>query len=133
MQKDRIGTWEVSGLAVRCCVSGTVRIGKVSNRADDARTREVGPRRSSCEACEQSVEPLPAEAVAAAPAERRAGAKGNTHQQSTYRTQNQAACHRRWNAYGNLPSHTRGRSRMRESRTYGLGGGRVMKARPYRY
>src|SRR5437588_6215435 len=26
---------------------------------------------------------------------------------------------RRWNAYGNLPSHTRGGSRMRESRTYG--------------
>jgi hypothetical protein len=30
------------------------------------------------------------------------------------------ACHRRWNVYGNLsPSHTRGGSRMRESRTYG--------------
>src|SRR4051795_7497016 len=27
VQRDRIGTWEVSGLAVRCCVSGTVRIG----------------------------------------------------------------------------------------------------------
>src|SRR5437588_6742790 len=26
---------------------------------------------------------------------------------------------RLWNAYGNLPSHTRGGSRMRESRTYG--------------
>ena len=30
---DRIGTWEVSGLAVRCCVSGTVRIGKVRSRS----------------------------------------------------------------------------------------------------
>src|SRR4029079_10342079 len=33
------------------------------------------------------------------------------------------ACHRRWNAYGKwsptLPSHTRGGSRMRESRTSG--------------
>src|SRR5262249_60838535 len=30
------------------------------------------------------------------------------------------ACHRRWSAYGkHLPSHTRGGSRMRESRTYG--------------
>ena len=30
------------------------------------------------------------------------------------------ACHRRWSVYGNLsPSHTRGGSRMRESRTYG--------------
>src|SRR5262249_46718962 len=29
-------------------------------------------------------------------------------------------CHRRWNAYGkHWPSHTRGGSRMRESRTYG--------------
>ena len=26
--RDRIGTWEVSGLAVRCCVSGTIRIGR---------------------------------------------------------------------------------------------------------
>src|SRR5215813_11794724 len=30
------------------------------------------------------------------------------------------ACHRRWSVYGmSLPSHTRGGSRMRESRTYG--------------
>src|SRR5207253_4000725 len=30
------------------------------------------------------------------------------------------ACHRRWTAYGmSLPSHTRGGSRMRESRAYG--------------
>ena len=30
------------------------------------------------------------------------------------------ACHRRWSVYGKpLPSHTRGGSRMRESRTYG--------------
>jgi hypothetical protein len=29
VQRDRIGSWEVSRLAVRCCVSGTVRIGKV--------------------------------------------------------------------------------------------------------
>ena len=33
VQRDRIGTWEVSGLAVRCCVSGTVRIGKVRSRS----------------------------------------------------------------------------------------------------
>src|SRR5207253_7146150 len=30
------------------------------------------------------------------------------------------ACHRRWTAYGmSVPSHTRGGSRMRESRPYG--------------
>src|SRR5438552_5550588 len=28
VQRDRIGSWEVSRLAVRNCVSGTVRIGK---------------------------------------------------------------------------------------------------------
>jgi hypothetical protein len=28
-----------------------------------------------------------------------------------------SACHRRWNAYGKLPSHTRG------GRSYGVGGG----------
>jgi hypothetical protein len=33
MQRDRIGSWEVSRLAVRCCVSGTVRIGKVRSRS----------------------------------------------------------------------------------------------------
>ena len=34
------------------------------------------------------------------------------------------ACHRRWSAYGKqLPSYTRGGSRMRESRTYGSGRG----------
>ena len=33
VQRDRIGTWEVSGLAVRCCVSGTVRIGKVRSHS----------------------------------------------------------------------------------------------------
>src|SRR5262245_44014243 len=56
-------------------------------------------------------------ANAAEPVERRAGAKGNTHQQSTHWTQSQA---RGWSVYGmSLPSHTRGGSRMRESRMYG--------------
>ena len=52
--------------------------------------------------------------------ERRAGAKGNTHQHNTYWTQSQA---RVTNALERIrplsPSHTRGGSRMRESRTYG--------------
>ena len=33
VQRDRIGSWEVSRLAVRCCVSGMVRIGKVRSRS----------------------------------------------------------------------------------------------------
>jgi hypothetical protein len=47
-----------------------------------------------------------------------------------------AACHRRWNAYGKvqtaLPSHTRGGSRMLESRTYGSVRGALSNERPYR-
>src|SRR6185436_10079292 len=71
---------------------------------------------------------LPAEAsagaVAAVSVERRAGAKGNTHQQSTYWTQNQARVSQALERIRQLvPSHTRGRSRMRESRTYGSGRG----------
>ena len=46
------------------------------------------------------------------------------------------ACHRRWSAYGKvqnaLPSHTRGGSRMRESRTYGSVRGALSNERPYR-
>src|SRR5215470_5441866 len=57
---------------------------------------------------------------AAESVERRAGAKGNTHQHNTYWTQSQA---RVTNALERIrplsPSHTRGGSRMRESRTYG--------------
>src|SRR5262249_57955493 len=57
---------------------------------------------------------------AAESVERRAGAKGNTHQHNTYWTQSQA---RVTNALERIrplsPSYTRGGSRMRESRTYG--------------
>ena len=56
--------------------------------------------------------------------ERRAEAKGNASQQSTFRAQNredasQALERIRLTAHQQLPSHTRGGSRMRESRTYG--------------
>ena len=43
------------------------------------------------------------------------------------------ACHMRWSAYGkHSPSHTRGGSRMRESRTYGSVRGARGNSRPYR-
>src|SRR5215510_8920736 len=59
-------------------------------------------------------------ANAAESVERRAGAKGNTHQQSTYWTQSQVRVSQALARIRQLvPSHTRGRSRMRESRTYG--------------
>jgi hypothetical protein len=63
-------------------------------------------------------------AVAAVSVERRAGAKGNTHQQSTYWTQSQVRVSKALERIRRLvPLPTRGRSRMRESRTYGSGRG----------
>ena len=56
--------------------------------------------------------------------ERRAGAKGNTHQQSTHWTPSQARVSQALERIRRLvPLPTRGRSRMRESRTYGSGRG----------
>ena len=79
--------------------------------------------RSANKANEPTVE-ASAGANAAESVERRAGAKGNTHQQSTYWTQNQARVSQALERIRQLvPSHTRGRSRMRESRTYGSGRG----------
>src|SRR6516162_6749173 len=62
-------------------------------------------------------------AVAAVSVERRAGAKGNTHQQSTYWTQSQGRVSKALERIRRVPLPTRGRSRMRESRTYGSGRG----------
>ena len=69
--------------------------------------------------------------------ERRAEAKGNASQQSTFRAQNredasQALERIRLTAHQQLPSHTRGGSRMRESRTYGSVRGALSNERPYR-
>src|SRR6516165_8090454 len=65
-----------------------------------------------------------AEQSAAEPVERRAGAKGNTHQQSTYWTPSQVRVSQALERIRRLvPLPTRGRSRMRESRTYGSGRG----------
>src|SRR4029077_8861658 len=56
--------------------------------------------------------------------ERRTGAKGNTHKQSTHWTLSQVRVSQALARIRQLvPSHTRGRSRMRESRTYGSGWG----------
>ena len=70
--------------------------------------------------------------------ERRAEAKGNASQQSTFRAQNrgdasQALERIRLTAQmHSLPSDTRGGSRMRESRTYGSVRGALSNERPYR-
>src|SRR5215469_9026114 len=50
-QKDRVGTWEIPRLARASPL--LVRIGKGEPKADDERTREVGPSSSSYEAGEQ--------------------------------------------------------------------------------
>ncbi len=69
--------------------------------------------------------------------ERRAEAKGNASQQSTFRAQNredasQALERIRLTAHQQLPSPTRGGSRMRESRMYGSVRGALSNERPYR-
>jgi hypothetical protein len=65
-----------------------------------------------------------AEANAAEPLERRAGTTGNADQQSTCRAQNQArVSHALERIRQPVPSHTRGGSRVRESRTHGSGRG----------
>ena len=50
-QKDRVGTWEIPRSAR--AIPLLVRIGKGEPKADDERTREVGPSSSSYEAGEQ--------------------------------------------------------------------------------
>ena len=62
-------------------------------------------------------------ANAAESVERRAGAKGNTHQHNTYWTQSQARVTNALGVYGHFCRHTPSGSRMRESRTYGSGRG----------
>src|SRR6516225_6344268 len=65
-----------------------------------------------------------AAAVAAESVDRRAGAKGNTRQQSTCWAQNQARVSQALERIRQLlPSHTRSGSRVRESRTHGSGRG----------
>ena len=65
-----------------------------------------------------------AEQSAAELVERRAGTKGNASQQSTCRTQSRVSVSQALERIRQLvPSYTRGRSRMRESCTYGSGRG----------
>src|SRR5436189_4356467 len=75
-----------------------------------------------------------AELSAAELVEPRAGTKGNADQQSTCRTQSRIsvsqALERIRKVQNALPSHTRGGSRMRESRTYGSVRGALSNERP---
>src|SRR6266436_4419806 len=79
-----------------------------------------------------------AERSVAEPVEPRAGTKGNANQQHTGRTQSRETVSqvlariRQTARNSDLPSLTRGRSRMRESRTYGSVRGAGSNLRPYR-
>jgi putative ABC transport system substrate-binding protein len=80
-------------------------------------------------AAEQSV----AGQAAAEPVERRAETKGNADQQSTRRTQSRASVSQALDCMRQaLAVWTRGRSRMRESCTYGSVRGALSNERPYR-
>src|SRR6516162_3044237 len=71
---------------------------------------------------------------AAEPVERRAGTKGNASQQSTHRTQSRASVSQALERIRRaITVWTRGRSRMRASRTYGSVRGALSNERPYRY
>jgi hypothetical protein len=82
---------------------------------------------------EHPAEQSAVEATAAEPVERRAETKGNAGQQSTRRTQSRVsvspALERIRQAFAVV---TRGRSRMRESCTYGSARGARGNSRPYR-
>jgi hypothetical protein len=71
--------------------------------------------------------------AAAEPVERRAGTKGNADWQSTHQTQRWARVSQALDRMRQMIAvGTRGRSRMRESRTYGSVRGALSNERPYR-
>src|SRR5215468_892082 len=90
-QKDRAGTWEIPRSAR--AIPLLVRIGKGEPKADDERTREVGPSVVATKLANK------AERSAAEPAEPRAGTKGNANQQHTAGRRAGKPCHRCWCAY----------------------------------
>ena len=96
--------------------------------ADDARTREVGPRHSSCEADEQSEESslrrrLRGRSQRCQWSEGR-GPRGIRTSKARTGLRTRLAVSQALERIRQLvPSHTRGTSRMRESRTYASGRG----------
>src|SRR5262249_17517523 len=120
-QKDRVGTWEIPRLAR--AIPLLVRIGKGEPKADDERTREVGPSSSSYEAGE-----LRRSDPSRSRWSQGLGPRGMRTSSTRAGRRAGKPCHRCWRAYvkpqSDLPSLTRGRSRMRESRTYGSVRGR---------
>jgi hypothetical protein len=72
-------------------------------------------------------------ATAAEPVEPRAGTTRNTDEQAHTGLRAGSVCPRRSDVYGKpMPSDTQGRSRMRETRSYGSVRGAAGNSRPYR-
>src|SRR6266478_2874547 len=128
-QKDRVGTWEVPRSAR--AIPLLVRIGKGEPKADDERTREVGPSSSSYEAGEQggAIRRGAGGAKGWDQGECKPAAHGPDAEPGNRGT---VLARIRQTANSDLPSLTRGRSRMRESRTYGSVRGAGSNLRPYR-
>src|SRR5262245_59638554 len=123
-EPGRSRIWPPSSRAV--CVRRSA-LGRRGAEANDARTREVGPRHSSNEAGEQS-EGSPLRRRLRGRSQRSRWSEGRgpggictSKARTGLRTR--LACHRHWSVRQLVPSHTRGGSRMRESRTYGSGRG----------
>jgi hypothetical protein len=116
--KDRVGTWDISCLAVSCLRrrSASGRRGAV---ADDPRAREVGLCHSSCEAGEQSG------AIRCGASGAKGGDQGEC---GSAKHAPDSEPHKRVKGAG---SH-RGGSRMGESCTYGSERGARGNSRPYR-
>src|SRR5262245_61823514 len=82
---------------------------------------------------DHSAEQSAVEATAAEPVERRAETKGNASQQSMCRTQSRASVSQALERIRQtFAVMTRGKSRMRESCTYGSARGAPSNGRPYR-
>src|SRR5262245_44496382 len=82
---------------------------------------------------EHPAEQSAVEVTAAEPVERRAETKGNAGQQSTCRTQSRASVSQALERIRQtFAVMTRGKSRMRESCTYGSARGAPSNGRPYR-
>ena len=119
---DRLPLGRADGTTPRPCSPAGPPAGRGDRHSRKVRrsTRGQKRRRPPAEAS--------AGAVVAVSVERRAGAKGNTHQQSTYwNSRTRLACHRRWSVYGNLCRHTPDGAVCGKAARTDLGGGRAMK------
>ena len=129
--KDRVGTWNISRLAVSCLRrrSASGRRGAI---ADDVRAREVGLRHSSCEAGEQSGAIRCGASGAKGGDQGECGSAKHAPDSEPGKRVTRAGAHTASVTKNALPSHTQGGSRVREFCTHGSARGAVSNDRPYR-